>query len=262
MIDKWTADEIAYLRDHYSKSPRQEIEAALPNRHWSGIEQKANNLGFSRIAERERWTPEQIEVLKVEYPSGARLDDLATKLRKSPSAIKTAASRLALERTRRQTPRTTDRAIVPASILGHLTDIERGYIAGLFDGEGSIVILRAERLPPYATAWGFSVTITNTDPRVIEWLLLKLPGSTYSINATPGFNRKPAYTWRLHLVRGVIFCREIAHLLIVKRAEAELVAEQLKAGFAPLTHDERSALHQQLRTLKTKGHALRSSLPH
>lgn len=249
MSKSWTEHEIVILRERYLSTGREELEALLPNRTWAAIEQRANHLNLRRACEREYWTPDQIEVLKVEYPQGARLDYLANKLRKSPLAIKHAAVRLRIGRLQRQIVETASRRQGP--LLAYLTDIQRGYLAGLFDGEGSVFIQNNKR-----NFNGLVVTISSTDPRVIQWLVSTVPQGRFSINKNPGPNRKPAYVWRLFTVDGIKFCQEIKDLLIIKRDEAVLVAEALKGGFSPLSIPQRQDLWQSLHTLKSKGHEL------
>lgn len=214
---------------------------------------------------RKSWSSEQIDVLKVEYPAGSRLDELAKKLRKSPSAIKTVASRLHLERITRQVHRTEIRASINTPILRHLTQAEIGYIAGLFDGEGSISIhyttvnratktnRRWTHKVPAKRRWYLTINITNTDPRAIQWLIEKMPFGRESFAKPSTPNRRIPYFWRLGVVYGAHFCHEIAPYLIIKKNEAELVAEALKAGFTPLSNEQRERLRQDLHTLKSKG---------
>jgi hypothetical protein len=202
----------------------------------------------------KHWTPEQLEVLKVEYPDGARLDELAQKLRKSPTAIKTVASRLHLERITRQVSASPFRLAEGEQLLAHLSERDRAYIAGLFDGEGWVMIAYGKptkRRP--SGAYHLSVGITSTDPRVIEWLCERVPAKLWHAKA-PNETRRDSYQWRLALYRGAQFCREIAPYLIIKREEAELVGEALRNGFAPLSADRREELRSLLQVLKTKGY--------
>ena len=61
-----------------------------------------------------------------------------------------------------------------------IPETDRAYIAGLFDGEGSIYFTRkskkrkrntkVKKVIRYANAWRISMEITMTDRSVLEWV--------------------------------------------------------------------------------------------
>lgn len=248
----WTKDELQTLRDHYEKLSREELQRLLPTRKWGSIQQKGEELGIRRGAIRVWWTPEQIDVLKVAYAAGERTDELAARLKHSPTAIKHMAHRLGIGRDIRQIPNVAARRD-GASLLGHLSDAERGYIAGLFDGEGCVSVL--------ANGRALQVHISNTDPRVIHWLKERIPSGVINTWQPPNGNKR-GYKFHFSTILGAKFCREIYPLLVIKRDEAELVGEALRGGFAPLTQDQRRELRLNLHTLKTTGVPLTPIKPH
>ncbi len=134
------------------------------------------------------------------------------------------------------------------SVIGHLSESERSYIAGILDGEGCIIFQRVRRakhddaLVPYKV----SVSICNTSRRMIEWINERIPARVY-IDRTGNPQWRKRYNWMLcGMLRSRIFCHEIAPYLIIKREQAELMA----AGWLHLSNDERAELHQKMRDLK------------
>ena len=62
-----------------------------------------------------------------------------------------------------------------------MNEQEIAYIAGLFDGEGSIVLAKDTRLTP--GAFQLTISITNTNLKVLEWIQkLLVRGVTDSVS--------------------------------------------------------------------------------
>lgn len=97
------------------------------------------------------------------------------------------------------------------------------YAAGLFDGEGSILIL-AEQNAKHR----LRIKIANTDYAVIEWLQSIFDG-TASDNLSPTRKRKPnekdAWEWRLNGKEASQFLMLITPFLKVKREQARIAIE-------------------------------------
>ncbi len=64
--EKWTAEEVAVLKEHYRKHGAfwEEWDRLLPNRTRNAINKKASALG---IAHERYWTPEEDAVLRMHY---------------------------------------------------------------------------------------------------------------------------------------------------------------------------------------------------
>ena len=258
---KWTVNEVTFLRLNYPTLTKKEIENVLHAHAWRSIIIKAYQLGIKRGPARVRWTAEEVKYVQDQYPSGTRTDEIAKKLNRSSQAIRALALQLNLRRRFQQFPMTQIRKALTngGSLLGQLTESEKGYIAGIFDGEGSVgihVFKKKDRKTP-RLAWAVIFTLTTTDPLVIEWLKRRIPFVRTGSHAGYGPNRKRIYRLTFSTFATIKFCQEIGPYLVTKKAEAELVASNLKDGFAPLTEKERFDLRLRLSNFKTKGPILR-----
>src|SRR5439155_2573915 len=103
------------------------------------------------------------------------------------------------------------------SVIGHLKDTERAYLAGILDGEGCISIQRRTHLGPHKPIYALYVGIYNTSPALKAWLDSRLPGiAIYRHDRRNG--RKPCFHWMLSGNRRVIvFLREIAPYLVINK---------------------------------------------
>lgn len=89
--------------------------------------------------------------------------------------------------------------------LAHLSDVERGYIAGIIDGEGSICSDR--------------IKVANTDKQLLEWLQLKLGGCIHN-KKTYRKNHAQSYTWDYSTIGSEQLLILLLPYLIVKRQKA------------------------------------------
>lgn len=123
------------------------------------------------------------------------------------------------------------------------------YVAGLFDGEGSVFILRKIRNGRYF--YWMEISITNTDQALIDWIQSvvgarkSLQPETYSING------KPIFRWRASAVQASNVLKMIMPWLRIKRDRAEIAIAFQEALSAKAKHavpdDEHLALLQHYR---------------
>ena len=133
------------------------------------------------------------------------------------------------------------------SVIGHLSETEKAYLAGIVDGEGCITMnryIKRGAVPVYR----LFVEIANTSPALKKWLDERFPEKTYwRTGVRQGW--KDIYRWSLSGNRQVmVFCREITPYLVIKKEQAELVAQ----GYVHLSEEERAALWQKLHELKKR----------
>lgn len=115
---------------------------------------------------------------------------------------------------------------VRQATIGQLTDLEAAYCAGLFDGEGSVVMWdRGHGGRPQLRC-----TVANTYRPVVEWLRATL--GTGSI-VTKKYTRLgqehylDAYTFQVYGQNAVEWLRQMLPFLIIKREKAlEGIASQ------------------------------------
>ena len=69
------------------------------------------------------------------------------------------------------------------------TELEWAYLAGIVDGEGSCTIALAGKRRPFPNV--AMLTVTNTDARLVQWLVSKFQGKPYP-RAIPA-RAKPAW---------------------------------------------------------------------
>jgi hypothetical protein len=94
------------------------------------------------------------------------------------------------------------------------------YLAGLFDGEGSIFILRKERNRRYS--YWLEISITNTDAALIEWVQ-SVVGARRSLQPeTFNTSGKPIYRWLASAVQALNFLKLVMPWLRTKRDRAEI----------------------------------------
>jgi len=121
-----------------------------------------------------------------------------------------------------------------------LSDLDKGYIAGLVDGEGCISFIRAMRKGGYYNYFPY-ISIANTNAKVFEWLTsLTGLGTTRHLMAPPqserteNLHQKPwtwsiAFTWQVSNCAAIYtFVTSIYSALKIKKEQAELLLEFLE----------------------------------
>ena len=169
------------------------------------------------MAKGKFWTQAEDDILQAEYPtaSGKRL--LALLPGRDLKGIRCRACRLGVTKS----PDARENGLpFSGSMIGHLTEVEKAYLAGIIDGEGCI------RLSQHKGRLGtvichIQVQIANTSPLLLKWLERKLPGAAYSISRSVQGDRKPAYSWIVAWKStGYRVFREISPYLVIKREQA------------------------------------------
>lgn len=131
-------------------------------------------------------------------------------------------------------------------ILDHLSEAEKGYIAGLLDGEGTIGFYKRRNGRKSGNVFVIQISIANTSVTACVWLNARLPGNVYKQTPSP-LSKKKGYNWSLAGTRQcLLFLREIEPYLVIKRDQA--VA--LLGGYIRLSVDEREALVVKLSDMK------------
>ena len=78
-----------------------------------------------------------------------------------------------------------------------VSEVERAYIAGFFDGEGSVSFCYRRTNKGYPQ-WAFCITITNTRRDVLEWIRLLYSGVIVQVRNAPKSNQKPCFSLRIY----------------------------------------------------------------
>lgn len=112
------------------------------------------------------------------------------------------------------------------------------YLAGLFDGEGSVLIQPCGSL---------SIKLDNTDLPVLEFLVAQFGGPIY--RCRPRARRKTCFSWQVYGDVAEAALRKMLPYLIVKRNQADLA---LKIRNTP--PGQRAKMLIQLKALKRVDH--------
>lgn len=107
--------------------------------------------------------------------------------------------------------------------LGNLSETDKAYLAGLFDGDGYVGI-RKGHTPRGATYWSLTMNITNTVRAPMDkYRELTNVGVVY--RADGGNSVTPAYRWAVCSKEAERLLREIIPYLQIKSEQASLAIE-------------------------------------
>lgn len=138
----------------------------------------------------------------------------------------------------------------------NITEIERGYLAGFIDGEGSLLINKREHINTYKNtrylSYSIYIDIGNTNKEVLEWIrsLLGITSKIYE-NKCKG-NRKLAYRLRISYRQAKPLIEILFDNLIIKKKQAEVFLKwppNKMRGFG----EEKEKLFQEMKILNKRG---------
>lgn len=163
---------------------------------------------ITQLAQYNKWTDKEIETLKDWYQQPLKLVRLGELLpNRKYVDCKLKASKL------RITGKKNKYYIYKVGF--NLLDIEKAYMAGIFDGEGSLSITNRENHSSY---WGLQIGMTNRE--VLELFQKKLDG--HILKEKLEANRKQMYRYQLRNQNRIyFFLKEILPYLIVKREKSK-----------------------------------------
>lgn len=115
-------------------------------------------------------------------------------------------------------------------MVEQLSDIDKAYIAGLVDGEGSIMITKqmpTSRVSGNVTPqYMFRVSVSNTHKGVLDWLHSKCGGELTDNGYIGGKGgHRLVYEWRIKGQSAIDFIQDIRDFLRIKPAQAWLALE-------------------------------------
>jgi len=98
------------------------------------------------------------------------------------------------------------------------------YIAGLFDGEGCIMLLKQSRLKEQCKTptYILRVVVKMSNEDIIKWLHATIGGRFYSCVWPKAPQYKSYYQWGIAGKNAITFLRQIYPYLRVKRLQAEV----------------------------------------
>lgn len=104
-----------------------------------------------------------------------------------------------------------------------MNDLEKGWVAGIIDGEGTILINREKKRDFHSWYYGLQVCVTNMDKRIID-KLKKICGG-YIILVNRKWEYRPYYRWYIKNKNAMNLLLELDNLIISKQKEIKLAIE-------------------------------------
>ncbi len=105
-----------------------------------------------------------------------------------------------------------------------MTEIEKAYIAGIIDGEGSIGLWR-HRKNETATP---NVSVANNSLELLQWIKFRVGGTIISKKKRKTHHNY-SYAWSVRQDRAIRLLNEIKEFLIIKKKQAELITSEYKS---------------------------------
>jgi hypothetical protein len=102
-----------------------------------------------------------------------------------------------------------------------MNEIEKGYIAGIIDGEGSVCLVKTAG---YRTP---SVIVASNDLEILNFLS-DLIGKNPRLKRKESGSHKAQYQWEVRGKRAILLLKEIEHFLLSpkKKARARLIVSK------------------------------------
>jgi hypothetical protein len=110
-----------------------------------------------------------------------------------------------------------------SDMLNKLSETEKAYIAGIVDGEGSIAISKSQTKKYKYVYHILTISVSNTNKIVIDWLREKLGGSVHSYRCKA--HRRDCFSWQTSAARAKKVLEQILPYLIIKKEASELAIE-------------------------------------
>lgn len=134
-------------------------------------------------------------------------------------------------------------------VIEALPRITLEWLAGFFDGEGSVIVQLSYDL--YANA---GITITQKDPKILFLIMMKYGGDG-ELNAYTGANNAKCARWRVRGKTAEKFLKDIAPFVIVKRRQVEKALQLISLiGKSDKTSLEtRKTLMEEIKVLNKEG---------
>ena len=104
-----------------------------------------------------------------------------------------------------------------------LSEVEKAYLAGIVDGEGSIGLWRHRKNQTHSP----NVSVANNDLQLLKWIQSRVGGTIVSKKKRMA-HHGDSYTWAIKQNRALNFLNEIKKYLIVKQEQAELITNEYK----------------------------------
>ena len=133
-----------------------------------------------------------------------------------------------------------------------LTEVEKAYIAGIFDGEGCIGLSqRRDYKAGYLPYW-ISIQVVNTDFSILEYLKEKL-GCGIHLNGKENKekNHKERRAWTSTTYKADIILKAVQPYIRIKKKQVELAIKFHKERHIGIEHQKE--MYEQMKAYNKKG---------
>jgi hypothetical protein len=144
-----------------------------------------------------------------------------------------------------------------------LSATQAAYIAGIFDGEGTITINRTKQEQYHNWSYTPNCFVTNTNEELLHWLRNSTRvGRISESDRYRKENHKRAYRWKLYTKEVRQLLEAIQPFLVIKKRQAEIILEFLPTmrynanQFHPYTEQElekKLELYYEIANLNQRG---------
>lgn len=134
-----------------------------------------------------------------------------------------------------------------------MSKVELAYIAGFFDGEGSVGVYPASGKRSHHLRVQLVQNVTPESTELFHELSLKYGGSISTVTKKP---TRPTYNWQINSLRAVVFLLDVLPYLRLKQRQAEIaltwqlqrpeVMREKKTGRIKLSSAENVALAERV----------------
>ncbi|MEW5758266.1 MAG: hypothetical protein AB1755_02170 [Candidatus Omnitrophota bacterium] len=105
-----------------------------------------------------------------------------------------------------------------------LKEVEKAYLAGIVDGEGTVTLMRHHRNETHTPY----VSVANNNLKLLKWIKIKIGGVVISKKKRMSHHNN-SYAWYVCQNRAIDFLNEIKRYLIIKKPQADLITEKYKS---------------------------------
>lgn len=105
-----------------------------------------------------------------------------------------------------------------------MEEVEKAYLAGIVDGEGTATLMKHH---PNETPTP-QVAVYNTSLKLLNWIK-SIYGGIICSRKKHAIHHKNAYVWDVRQDRAIRFLNEIKKYLIIKKPQAELITSSYKS---------------------------------
>lgn len=250
--ERWTQAEDDYLRENVAILSNPTMAQAIERTN-KAVQRRLNVIGATRVRT-DFWTPQEDDLLKANYNllTAKQLEKMLDRL---PIAIRKRANALGLSFPDSRIRVWLDEARIPL-----MSDIQKGYLAGIVDGEGTISI---HRVHPTGRDGQFRyqpiMSIAGTDIRLAEYLNVTLDATQNShIRRRNRPQHKPQMVTGWYGYRCYPIIKLVEPHLLIKREQAQIVMRYIESraqmpGYQLPYTDEQHELYERIRQLNLKG---------